>query len=57
MHIVFTIDAGGDRTVTYGTEVKPVVGSPTSLTASGKYLMTLVRDTATHTISSIVEVA
>ena len=57
MHIVFTIDASGPRTVTYGTEVKPVVGAPTSLTASAVYLMTLVRDTSSHTIVSILEVA
>ena len=57
VHIVFTIDASGPRTVTYGSEVKPIVGAPTSLTASKVYLMTLVRDTSTHTIASILEVA
>lgn len=57
IHIVFTIDAGGPRTVTYGTEVKPVVGAITSLTSSTVYIMTLVRDTSTHTIVSILEVA
>ena len=56
MHIVFTID-GTDRTLTYGTEVKQVVGAPTTLTTSKVYLMTLVRDTSTHTIVSILEVA
>jgi len=56
VHIILTID-GTDRTLIYGSEVKPIVGAPTTLIANKVYLMTLVRDTSTHTVVSLLEVA
>lgn len=47
-HILFTID-GTDRTVTLGTNLKSVGGLPT-LTASTKWVATIIRDSATHAV-------
>lgn len=51
-HIIFTTD-GTDRAVTLGANVKFVTGTITTLTAGTVYLMTVIRDTATHAIVSI----
>jgi len=51
-HIIFTTD-GTDRAVTLGANVKFVTGTISTLTAGTVYLMTVIRDTATHAIVSI----
>ena len=52
VHIIATID-GTDRTITLGANVKFVTGTTTTLSASSVYLITIIRDTATHAIVSI----
>lgn len=54
-HIILTID-GTDRTISLGTNVYSIGSLPT-LNASGKYLVTVIRDTGSHSIVQINEIS